>query len=486
MALYDPVAIRATINERLDEAQALSALAAADDRQPTDEESSRINEIMAEVGLTAHEAEDNQPTGLQAQLVQAERFQSMLNNRPQRGGDGATTTIATANESPVGVHSGIERPRFNVPQNALRRRGRLVAFKETEQKPYARHEAYACGRWLLAVLGDGASMDWCRDHEFGVKNAQLERDNSLGGFFVPEEMSSRIIDLRYRYGVFRRFADVEPMASDTKKIPRRKSGVTAYALGEGAAFTESDIDFTEVQLVAKKWGALVKVSDELDEDSIISFADRVVGEMAWAFAKKEDESGFIGDGTSTYNGISGIVTKANTASHAGALYTTPTGIIAYSDLTLAHFETMAGQLPSWADDTGDVAWYCHKVAWANSILGLMNAVGGQTMADLGNGPEMMFMGYPVRFTPVMNSTLTDQAATAGLFILGALNLSSTVGDRLSGVSVKVLNELYAANGYIGLRGHTRSDINNHSITDPEDQTGATAGAVVVMKTGAAS
>lgn len=464
VGIYDPKAIQSKIDELLNEAKSISALAAEEEREPTEAEKTRFDEICDIVGES--DGEDG-PTGLRADLAKAEKFKRILD---ANSGHRASVSVPH-------VHSDSAEP-FAIPRAALNHGTQLKAYKQGSSE-YPNHDAYAAGRWLMAIAGDRSSREWCEDYGIGISAAQKEKDNSLGGFFVPVEMSSRIIDLRYQYGVARRFADIEPMGSDVKQVPRRKSGVTAYALGEESTFTESDIDFSQVELVAKKWGALVKISDELDEDSAISMADRVVGEMAWAFAKKEDESMFLGDGTSTYNGVNGLVNKANDGSHAGALYTAANGNTAFSTLDLADFEGMLGKLPSWADD--GAAWYVHKTGWAASMLRLQMAAGGNTTVDIGNGPELQFLGKPVRFNPVMNSTTTAQTSTAGLVILANLQQSSTVGDR-RGLSMKVLEELYAASGQIGVRGHTRVAINNHSITDPEDATGATAGAVVVLKT----
>ena len=101
--------------------------------------------------------------------------------------------------------------------------------------------------------------------------------NTAGGFTVPEEMSSAIIDLREEYGVFRRESKVVPMSADTKTVPRRTSGLTAYFVDENSAVTESTKGWDQVMLVARKIAALAKYSSELDEDSIISMADDLAG-----------------------------------------------------------------------------------------------------------------------------------------------------------------------------------------------------------------
>ena len=169
--------------------------------------------------------------------------------------------------------------------------------------------------------------------------------------------------------------------------------------------------------------------------------------------------------------------EANDGNHTGALYTAATGNTSYGELDLADFENMAGQLPAYAE--ANAAWYIHKVGYWRSMANLVDAAGGNNIADLGRGPERMFLGYPVRFVQVMNSTTDAQVSTAGLCVLGDLQLSSLVGNR-QGIRSQVLLEKYADTREIGIIGDERVAINNHTVTDPGDSTAA--GPVVVLKT----
>ena len=110
------------------------------------------------------------------------------------------------------------------------------------------------------------SMDWLADNGIQVK-AQNEGTNSAGGYLVPEEMSSDIIDLREEYGVFRQHTRVHQMASDHTVIPRRSGGLTAYAVGESDSITESEKSWDQVALTAKKWATLTRYTSEVDEDA---------------------------------------------------------------------------------------------------------------------------------------------------------------------------------------------------------------------------
>jgi HK97 family phage major capsid protein len=212
------------------------------------------------------------------------------------------------------------------------------------------------------------------------------------------------------------------------------------------------------------------ISNDLLEDAIIDLGNLVATDAALKFAEKEDDCGFNGDGTSTYGGIVGL----KNALLAGATKTAATGNTAFSTLDLADFEGMVGLLPSYA--RSGAKWFISQAGWADSMLRLLNAGGGNTMVDLGNGPRLSFLGYEVVVSQKMNSTLTAQTSTNGLVFLGRLDLAATVGVK-RGIRVSVLRELYAATRQTGLIIDQRMDINCH-----ERGTASVSGPVVMLAT----
>ena len=181
----------------------------------------------------------------------------------------------------------------------------------------AEQMAFRSGQWAKAVLsGDAAAERWCKDNgiELRVMNTG---SGSAGGFLVPDEMESGIIDLRAQYGVARRIAQMFPMSSGTLSIPKWGAGTTAYFPGEQTPTTESDAAFGQVQLVAKELSALTRISMSLAEDAIIDLAAFLAEQQAYAFAVKEDGCLIDGDGTSTYGGITGLKALLETSGMAG-------------------------------------------------------------------------------------------------------------------------------------------------------------------------
>src|SRR6185436_8238088 len=82
--------------------------------------------------------------------------------------------------------------------------------------------AYRFGMWALAAIGRPKALNWCREHGIQLiegtetKTAHSEGTDSTGGYLVPEEFGTDMIDLRERYGVVRRLFKNVPMTSDTR------------------------------------------------------------------------------------------------------------------------------------------------------------------------------------------------------------------------------------------------------------------------------
>ncbi len=347
--------------------------------------------------------------------------------------------------------------------------GKLRSFKG----PDAEKDAHLCGQFFLSKLGDPEvkivqkARLWCRDNL-----AMSEGQNTDGGAIVPPEFSRAIIDLREEYGVFRRESKVETMVSDSKSVPRRLSGLTAYYVGENTAITASDKKWNTVNLVAKKLAVLAKYSSELNEDSIISMADDLAQEAAYAFSLAEDQAGFIGDGTSTYGGITGLTAAVTTAT--ASVVTAVSGNISFETLDLGDFESCIGKLPQYADNF-NAKWFISKVGWAASMLRLIDAAGGNTGAMIAGAAPKQFLGYPVVISQVLNSTLGSDTSALKCF-LGNLRQASTMGDR-RGITVKTSEHRYIELDQFAIQVTERYDIVIHDVG-----TTSVVGSVIGLKT----
>lgn len=335
-------------------------------------------------------------------------------------------------------------------------------------------KAYRFGKWFCAtVLKQFMASNGITDHpvvkqaeayckEFQIEiKAQSETVNTAGGFLVPPEFSNDIIDLREMYGKFRRFSKISSMKSDQKTVWRRRSGLTVYNPAEATSITASEKGWDAVTLAAKKFGVLALYSSELDEDSMIDIGDDLAGEAAYAFATKEDQCGFNGDGTSTYFGITGVLPKllglsGTIANIAGLVVASGN---TYTEILLGDFNKVVGRLPEYAE-TPRASWFCSKTFWAEVMQKLALAAGGVTAAEIiGGARRPTFLGYPVEVSQVLPKT---EANSQICTVLGDLQLGTLFGDRRQ-ITTAYSSEYKFAEDQLAIKVTQRVDINVHSV-----------------------
>lgn len=359
--------------------------------------------------------------------------------------------VPPQNPQDIARANGVELAR------TLPRHGELRNFRGDG----AAERAYRFGQFLMAsVLGNTKARDFCSTNGIALNRAMGESVNETGGYLVPDEFGNDLIDLREQFGVFRRNAKIVPMASDTRSDPRRTGGLTAYFVAEAGAITASDMGWDRVELVAKKLAVLARYSSEINEDSSIAFGDTLAGEIAYAFAEKEDRCGFLGDATDTYGGITGVCQKllglsSTRADIAGAVV--GTGNL-FSELVIGDFEAVVAKLPQYAD-TDAAAWYVHRGFYWNVMVKAMLASGGVTAAEIEDARKQRFMGYRVEFTQVMpNVDANDQVVA----LFGDLAKAASMGIRRD-TQIALSEHSRFANDQIEIRGTERFDINVHDV-----------------------
>ncbi|MGE0117663.1 MAG: phage major capsid protein [Dongiaceae bacterium] len=327
----------------------------------------------------------------------------------------------------------------------------------------AEEAAYRSGMWCRAVVyDDKAAQQWCAEHDVPLTRAQSEDVNTEGGYLVFDEMSTAIVDLREKFGTFRRFADVRQMASDTQLVPKRLTGTTAHFATEGSAFTESEKTWGNIRLQAQSLGALTKISRELAEDAVISVADDIASEMAYSLAVKEDEVGWNGTGISTDGGITGVRTKIIDGTHAASAIAAASGHDTFAEIDATDLNLVISAVPQYADPTAK--WYGSQRAWALMFLRLATAAAGNSVETFLDGkPGRAYLGYPFMTDQTLPATTGDLSDVAMAFF-GDLAKAVILGER-RGITIDVTRERYWELRQIGIMGWERIDINVHSLGD---------------------
>lgn len=272
-----------------------------------------------------------------------------------------------------------------------------------------------------------------------IGNALQVGTDSEGGYLVPDEFERTLIQALEEQNIFRQIARVVQTASGERKIPVVASKGTASWVDEEGTITDSDDSFSQVSLSAYKIGTMIKVSDELLNDSVFNLEAYIAQEFARRIGNKEEESFIIGDGASK-----------------------PTGILAATGGGQVGV-TAASQTALTFDEVIDL-YYSLKLPYRNHAVFIMNdstikAIRKIKGADeqylwapsLKDGAPDTILGRPVYTSPYV------PAIASGVSVMAFGDFSYYwIGDR-QGRTFQRLNELFAVTGQRGFIATQRVD-----------------------------
>jgi HK97 family phage major capsid protein len=135
----------------------------------------------------------------------------------------------------------------------------------------------------------------------------------------------------------------------------------------------------------------------------------------------------------------------------------------FAEYDAADLIKVIGALPKYAEP--NARWFGHKAAWANTMLRLIAAAGGNAIVDIqaGGKPQQGYLGYAFEQDQTLPSALTDLSDTA-VILFGDLNAAVTMGER-RGITIDVDRSIYFLQRQIAIMGWERIDINVHDIGD---------------------
>ena len=270
-----------------------------------------------------------------------------------------------------------------------------------------------------------------------VSNVLVEGTDSAGGYLVPAEWDSRLIEALEHENIVRSLGTVITTSGE-RKINVAASKPAASWVEEGGELVFSDASFDQKILDAYKLSVAVKVSEELLADNQYDLEGFLIRSFGAAIAAAEEESFLVGDGNSkptglfhpTQGGQIGITTAGNAITADEVLdliyklkrpYHTKAAFIT-SDSTLA-------QIRKLKDGTGQYIWQPALTA----------------------GEPDRLLGFPVytsQFVPAI-------AAGQPVMAFGDLSYYN-IGDRGTR-SFAALHELYAGVGQVAFVAKERVD-----------------------------
>ena len=136
-----------------------------------------------------------------------------------------------------------------------------------------------------------------------IRNALQEGVDSEGGYLVPDEFEKTLVQSLSAENVVRSLAHVITTASGSHKIPIVATKGTAAWVDEEGTIPEGDDAFGQQLIGAHKVATMIKVSEELLNDSAFDLEAYFRTEFARRIGNKEEEAFLTGDGSGKPTGV---------------------------------------------------------------------------------------------------------------------------------------------------------------------------------------
>ena len=158
-----------------------------------------------------------------------------------------------------------------------------------------------------------------KKNPYEAVNALQIGTDSEGGYLVPDEYESTLIEKLHDENIIRQYATVIKSSNGDKKIPVVAGYGEATWTDEEAAYTESDDSFGVITLGAHKLTSIIKVSEELLNDSVFDLEQYISKEFVRRMAAAEENAFINGTGTGRPTGILQTAETGKTTAAAAAI-----------------------------------------------------------------------------------------------------------------------------------------------------------------------
>jgi HK97 family phage major capsid protein len=330
--------------------------------------------------------------------------------------------------------------------NEIERMNRAAALEKIMSKPVTEpitlkpmssddHKEDKTGRSSKAYKD--ALMKALRTNFRSISNVLQENVDTDGGYLVPEEIDSRLIEKLETENIIRLLGTSIETSGD-HKINIAASKPAAAWTDEGETITFDDAKFSQILLDAHKLCVAVKVTEELLYDSAFDLENYLTSAFAKALANAEENAFLNGNGIGKPLGIFantggaeiGVTTSGNTPNYDEIInlvyslkrpYRKNAAFI-MNDSTIAVIRKLK-------DGNGSYIWQPSSVA----------------------GEPDKILGYPV----YTSAYVPEIAAGNKVIAFGDFSYYN-IGDRGTR-SFSQLKELFAGNGLVGFVAKERVD-----------------------------
>ena len=271
-----------------------------------------------------------------------------------------------------------------------------------------------------------------------ISNVLSEGIDADGGYLVPEEYDTRLIEAMKEDNVFRGLATTITTAGE-RKINIAATKPAAAWIDEGEALTFGDATFAQINLDAHKLHVAVKVTEELLYDNAFQLEKYILRQFSKALANAEEDAFLNGTGVGQPLGLLAAAGGAEVGVTAAA-----TNKITYDELVDLVYSLKRPYRKNAAFLTNDQT--------VGALRKLKDQNGHPLWHDsVEDGEPGRILGYKVYTSPYFPVMEAGKPAIA----FGDYSYYN-IGDRGTR-SFAELKELFAGNGMVGFVAKERVD-----------------------------
>lgn len=315
-----------------------------------------------------------------------------------------------------------------------------------------------CGRYLGAVtlvmglrcekILSGKAHDFALGYVKDVLGIDIRTALTSSDIPLPVEYQGEVAELVGLFGVARKYATIMPLGAGQVKLPKLKTDTTFGLIGQSVPVPEKSPQTEWVTFNAEKFGGLVRLPNEMDEDSIVGLGQFLARYAARQIAYLEDWQVFRSTGAGS--GVNGSAEGLTKSVVTNSKTTTSTGLGSPSEFSVTHLRTLRTVCDSAALRTG--CYYAHPSF--DALFTTFNTSGNRPynpnaqIAGTGANPMVVgptLDGYPIRWVDVMP-------------VFNTVDVLSTVHVLFGDVSYQ----------YLGLRGGLRFDTSKEAAFETDE------------------
>jgi HK97 family phage major capsid protein len=237
---------------------------------------------------------------------------------------------------------------------------------------------------------------------------------------LPTLYAGDIVELVYTYGFARKFGTVYPLGALTVKLPKLTTDPVFGLIAASGTVTEKSPQVGFVTFTSEKFGGLVRLPSEIEEDSVVAMGQFLARYCARNIAAIEDWQFFCSTGgASGQNGTAkGLLISCN-AANDNVQYicggSTSSGKTAISGAVLGDYRSLRAQVSGAV--LGNAKYYMHPTFEQALVAFNTSATVTPYIRGTKDTPATLD-GFPIIWEPSMPVYTSTPSATTGYVLFG--------------------------------------------------------------------